>query len=255
LNKLKYFLTAFLCLIIIITAGCSSSKSTIDTDDPQKAFNIAKRKFDKKEYVDAIEDFSLLKIRFQGTDISDKVQFYTAESYYFQKEYLLAEYEYSVFMRDYPMSPLYSDARYKLAMTYYLLSPKYSLDQEYTKRAINEFLGFIEQFPQDKNVHDAEAKLKELRDKLAYKDFIIAENYLKNGNNRSAAIYYQNVYENYIESEWADDAMVGQADALVNGKKYDEAKKVLEKFYKYFPKSRLKSKADKISARIKENQI
>ena len=49
--------------------------------------------------------------------------------------------------------------------------------------------------------------------------------------------------------------MVGHAEALVNGKKYDDAKKVLEKFYKLFPKSDLRSKADKLTLRIKENQI
>jgi TolA-binding protein len=80
----------------------------------------------------------------------------------------------------------------------------------------------------------------------------VAENYLKIENNRSAAIYFQSVYENYIESDWADDAMVGHAEALINARKYEEAKKVLEKFYKLFPKSNLKMKANSLNARIKE---
>ena len=158
-------------------------------------------------------------------------------------------------MRDNSSSPLYPEARYKLGMTYYYLSPKYSLDQEYTKKAITEFLEYLEQFPHDKNVYDAEKKLKELRNKLAYKEYVIAENYLNNGNNRSASIYFLSVYDNFLESDWADDAMVGHAEALVNGKKYDDANKVLEKFYKLFPKSTLKSKADNLILKIKENQI
>ncbi|HEY3251220.1 MAG TPA: outer membrane protein assembly factor BamD [Ignavibacteria bacterium] len=246
---------AFLIAAIFYLSGCSSSGSKIDTDDPQAAFDIAKRKFDRKDYVEAIEDFSLLKIRFPGTEISDKVQFYTAESYFYQKEYLLAAYEYETFLKSYPSSLLYPEARYKLGLSYYYLSPKYSLDQEFTRFAINEFLGYIEQFPQDKNVYDAEQKIKELKNKLAFKDFSIAENYMKLDNNRSAAIYYQSVYENYIESDWADDAMVGHAEALINGRKYEDAKKVLEKFYKFFPKSNLKPKADMLNARIREGQI
>lgn len=254
-QKINYTLTAFFITAVLSASGCSSSGEKINTDDPNKAFEIAKRKFDRGDYVSAIEDFSIIKILFPGTDVIEKAQFYIAESYFYQKEYLLAEYEYSNFLKDYPsLSPLYPDALYKLGLTFYNLSPKYSLDQEFTKLAINKFLDFIQQFPNDKHVADADIKIKELGNKLAYKDYVIAENYLKLDNNRSAAIYFQSVYDNYIESDWADDAMVGHAEALINGKKYDDAKKVLEKFYKYFPKSELKAKADKLSDRIKENQ-
>lgn len=234
--------------------GCSSSGEKINTDDPNKAFEIAKRKFDRGDYVSAIEDFSLIKVMFPGTDVIEKAQFYTAESYFNQKEYLLAAYEYDNFLKSHPLSAFLPQARYKLALTYYNLSPKYSLDQEFTRQAINEFLGYIEQFPQDKNIHNAEEKVKELRNKLAYKDLVTAENYMKLDNNRSAAVYFQSVYDNYLESDYADDGMVGHAEALINGKKYDDAKKVLEKFYKYFPKSSLKSKADRLSGRIRDLQ-
>ena len=252
LKNKKYSLSAFLLAVIIIAAGCSSSEKKIDTDDPDKAFEIAKRKFDKKDYVEAIDDLSLMKIRFSGTGIDDKIQFYIAESYYMQKEYIFAEYEYRSFIKDYQSSAFMADARYKLGMTYYNLSPKYSLDQEYSKLAINELLDYIEAFPQDKNVQEAEAKIKELRDKLAYKSFVIAENYMKLGNNRSAALYFQDIYESYIESEWADNAMVGHAEALINGNKFNDASKLLEKFYKLFPKSDQKSKADSLEKIMKE---
>ena len=59
-------------LIIILLAlfigtliqSCSSSdKSDIKTDDPDRAFAIAKRNYDKKDYLEAIDDFSLIKIK------------------------------------------------------------------------------------------------------------------------------------------------------------------------------------------------
>ena len=254
--KIKKYLTlAFASLFILAyISGCGSSKSDISTDDPQKAFDAAKRKFDKKDYVDAIEDFSFLKIRFPGTEVSDKVQYYLALSYFSQKEYLLAAYEFDNFLKNYPLSPLYPDGKFMLANTYYALSPKYSLDQEFTKEALNEFLSYIELFPEDKNVSAAEIKIKELKNKLAYKNFWTAELYMKTDNYKAASLYYQSVYDTYIDSDWADDAMVGQAEAYINGKRYKDAKKVLEKFYKLFPNSGLKSKADKLSSRIKENQ-
>lgn len=237
-----------------LISGCGSSKNPIDTDDPQKAFDIAKKKFDRKEYVDAIDDFSFIKIRFPGTDVSDKVQYYLASSYYWQKEYILAAYEFESFVKNYQLSPLMPDAKYMLGNTYYALSPKFSLDQQFTKEAVNQYLSYIETYPQDKNTADAESKIKELRNKLAYKDYWTAELYMKTDNYKAASLYYQAVYDDYIDSDWADDAMVGQADAFINGRRFEDAKKVLEKFYKLFPNSNLKTKADRLNSRIKELQ-
>ncbi|MCC7159809.1 MAG: outer membrane protein assembly factor BamD [Ignavibacteria bacterium] len=241
----------FMALYLI---ACGSSKSDISTDDPQKAFDIAKRKFDRGDYVDAIEDFSFIKIRFPGTAVSDKVQYYLAFSYYRQKEYLLSAYEFDNFLKNYPLSELNPDGKFMLASAYYAMSPKFSLDQSFTKEAISEYLSFLEAYPQDKNVTEAENKIKELRNKLAYKEFWTAELYMKLDNYKAASLYFQNVVDEYIDSDWADDAMVGQADAYINGRKYDDAKRVLEKFYKLFPKSDQKAKADRLYSRAKELQ-
>ncbi len=251
----RYFILVLLSLFAIqFISGCGSSKTDINTDDPQKAFDIAKRKYDKRDYVDAIDNLSFIKIRFPGTDVSDKVQFYLASSYFYQKEYILAAYEFESFLKNFPLSPFYSEGKFMLGNTYYELSPKYSLDQQFTKEALNQYLSFIEEYPQDKNVADADKKIKELRNKLAFKDYWTAELYMKTDNYKAASLYYQAVYDEYIDSDWADDAMVAQAEAYINGRKYEEAKKVLEKFYKLFPNSTLKAKADKLSSRIKENQ-
>jgi outer membrane protein assembly factor BamD len=239
---------------MLYIAGCSSSGGNeIKTDDPEKAYEAAKRKFDHGDYLSAIEDFSFIKIKFPGTAASDKIQYYLAESYYMRGEYLLAAYEFETFLKNYPLSPLFPDAKYGLGLTYYRLSPKYSLDQEYTKYAINELQSFVELFPNDKNAAEAANRLKELRDKLAYKDYSIGLLYMKLDNYKSAGIYFENVYENYIDSDWAGDAMLGHAEALINGKKNAEALKVLDKFYKLFPKSKLKSKADNLRSLAKNN--
>lgn len=231
--------------------NCSSSKgSDIQTDDPEQAFKIAKSKYDKGDYLDAIDDFSFMKIRFPGTSNADRVQFYLADSYYNRDEYLLSAYEYETMLRSYPLSNLIPDARYKLGLSYYHLSPKYSLDQEYTHYAISELTAYLELYPTDKHVADAEVKLRELKDKLAYRDFHTGELYMGMRDYKSAAIYFQNVYDTYIDSKWADDAMLGQVEALVTIKKNNEAKKVLDRFYKLFPNSDLKTKADKLKNTI-----
>jgi outer membrane protein assembly factor BamD len=250
--KKKFIFSSLLIIVLsVFIYGCSSSEgSDIKTDDPEQAFKIAKRKFDDKDYLEAIDDFSFIKIKFPGTSVSDKAQFYLGDSYYHRDEYILAAYEFETMLKNYPLSPLLPEARYKLGLCYYNLSPKSSLDQEFTKYAIEELQLYIELYPEDKNVHDAEAKLKELKDKLAYKNYNIGTLYMKMDDYNAASIYFRSVYEEYVDSDWADDAMIGEADALINAKKYDKAKTVLERFYKLFPKSDLKSKADNLMRSI-----
>jgi len=251
LKKKIFLYFVFIALLTPLIYNCSSSKgSDIQTDDPEQAFKIAKGKFDAGDYVDAIEDFSFIKIKFPGTSNADQVQFYLAESYYMRGEHLLAAYEYETLLRNYPLSPLIPDTRYKLGLSYYKLSPKYQLDQEFTHYAISELQTYLELYPTDKHVADAEAKLRELKDKLAYKDYRTGELYMGLRDFKSAAIYYANVYETYIDSQWADDAMLGHAEALINIKKSEEAKKVLDRFYKLFPGSTLKSRADRLKSNL-----
>lgn len=246
---MKYIIrknSVIILITLIFLYGCSSSGSNINTDDPNKAFTIAKKKFDNGDYTDAIEDFSFIKLNFPGKEIIPKTQFYLAESYYYQKENLLAAYEYEVFLKNYPVNELAPQAKYRLGVCYFNLSPKYSLDQEFTKYSITELQSFIEQFPTDKNVPDAKVKLSILKNKLALKDYKSGELYMKMDKYKSALIYFKNVVDVYIESEWADDALLGAIEALVQLKKYDEAKTEIENFYKYFSGSNLKNKVDRI---------
>ena len=37
---------------------------------------------------------------------------------------------------------------------------------------------------------------------------------MKMDDYKAAALYYKDVYEQYVDSDWADDAMLGQVDAL-----------------------------------------
>ena len=179
--------------MLIIQSCSSSGGSDIKTNDPDRAFIIAKRNYDNKDYLDAIDDFSLIKIKFSGTKIIDKAQYYLAMCYYKREEYILAAYEFEYLLKNYPTSKFTVNARYKLAMCYYNMSPDYDLDQTYTDYAILEFQDFLELFPNYKLDPKAESKIVELRNKLAYKEYRSAELYYKLDNYKAALMYYDNI--------------------------------------------------------------
>lgn len=240
-------------MTVIFLQSCSSSGgSDIKTENPESAYLIAKSRYDKKEYYDAIEDFNLIKLKFSGSSIIDKAVYYLGMSYYKQEEYILAIYEFETMVKNYPTSSFSEDSRYMLAMCYFRLSPEYYLDQTYTGYALREFQNFIDLYPSSKYKTDSEKRMKELKNKLAYKTLMNAEMYFNLGNYKSAIVYYNNLLENYFETDYADDALYGKIQALIKKKNYDEARKEIERFEKRFPGSNLKGKVFSLKSNLQE---
>lgn len=249
--KIHIFGSALILVFSLMLSSCGSSDSTnINTEDPERAFSIAKKDYDKGDYLDAIDDFSYIKVKFSGSSISDKAQYYLGMSYYKREEFILAAYEFEYHIKNYATSPLMADSRYMLAMCYYGLSPKYDLDQTYTMYAIGEFKNFLELFPNDKNAPVAEARIKELRNKLAYKEFRSGVLYYKMDNYRASIIYYDHVLEDYFDTDYADDALYNKIRVLVERKKYEEARKEIDRFESRFPKSEFFNRVQNIKKSI-----
>jgi outer membrane protein assembly factor BamD len=239
-KEMKVYLLLCVALFALVMAGCSGSgKSNIITDDPEKAFEMAKSSYDNKDYVQAIEDFSLIKVKFSGTNISDKAQYFLGMSYLKQQEYILAAYEFEYLLKNYATSQYSVDGRFQLAMCYFGMSPKWALDQTYTHQAITEFKNFLELYPTDKNAPEAEAKIKELRNKLALKEIKSAELYSTMDDYKAATLYYDNIVNEYFDTDYADDALYGKIRMLIIRKKYEDAKKEIERFETKFAGSNL----------------
>ncbi|GAG82872.1 unnamed protein product, partial [marine sediment metagenome] len=86
-------------------------------------------------------------------------------------------------------------------------SPPYQLDQSYTVKAIEEFQSFIDFFPIDQKVEEAERKISELNLKLAEKEFNSARIYEKMEYYNASMDYYTKVYETYHDTEFAPKAL------------------------------------------------
>lgn len=249
---MKYYLLITLAALVLYAAGCSSSgiSEINNIDDPQKAFNLALKAYENKDYLDAIEAFSMMKVKFSGTSVADKVQYYLGMSYLKQEEYILAAYEFEYLLKNYTTSSLAIDGRYNLALCYYGMSPKWPLDQTYTYQAITELKNFLELYPTDKNAPEAEAKIRELRNKLAFKEFKSAELYATMDDYKAATIYFENIVNDYFDTDWADDALYGKIQMLIKRNKPDEAKKEIERFETRFPKSSFLPKVKSLKGKI-----
>ena len=237
----KSVIITFLIVTItgIFSACTSANGPNINSDDPETAFSVAMKSFNSKDYLQAITDFSYIKVRFSGSAIVDEAQYYLAMSHFKRDDFILAAFEFETLIKSYPTSELVNQARFNMALSYFNLSPEYYLDQTYTQIAIDEFQNYIELYSDDPKVAEAKDKINQLRNKIALKYFKNAELYISLNEQNAALIYYDYVLKDYFDSQYADDALLGKITVLVNKKKYDLAREEIKRFEELFSSSSL----------------
>ena len=222
---------------------------------PKSSYALGMKAFEDEDYLAAIEEFKVVSLQYQGSNVADSAQFYMAESRYLREEYILAAFEYDVLLRTMPSSVFVSRARFRRATCFYELSPKSYLDQNYSRKAIDEYQAFLEYHPTDTLASLAEQRINELNTKLAKKDYENGITYMHMEYYKAATYYFDLVLEKYHDTQYAEPALLKKAEALTNRKKYADAKEAVDKFCAKYPTSVLKSDADQLRADIELKMI
>ncbi len=243
------FLLVIACFLQLI--GCSSSEQAT-TLDAEGRFAEAKRLFDDENFQEAMNEFTIVTLQYQGSSVADDAQFYLGECRFIRREYLLAVFEYQQLKRSYPASPLVSNAQFKLGLAYHSLSPKSSLDQQYTNKAIDELQTFIEYYPSHEKAAEVDSLIRELTTRLAQKSYEIGEQYAKLEYYKAAVFYFDDVIEKFHDTEYAPLAYLGKVEAFIAKGKYAEAQTAVEEFIGKFPNSVLRWRADRLRETIIE---
>ena len=219
LNKIKFFAAASLLTIVF---GCGSS---VDTSkfSAEEYFSYTMRLYNDEDYELALQEFQSFLMQYSGSAFNDDAQFYLGMTYFKRDQYLLAAYEFSKLIKNIPASPFVPQSQYMLAESYYELSPPYQLDQAFTKKAVEEFQAFIDFFPADAKVEEAETKIKLLTEKLAEKEYQSAVIYEKMEYDRAAIKYYANVAEMYHDTKFAPLALYNKIQIEIKKSMTSEA--------------------------------
>jgi len=207
-------------------------------------FKYAKEMYDDEDYFDAVNELTVVSLRFPGSSVSDSAQYYLGMCHFQMSEYIISASEFNKLIEEMPKSPLVPEAQLMLGQSYYELSPRAELDQEYTEKAIREYQTFLEDFPTHSKKEEVEQKLLGLREKLAEKQWRNAEIYRKMGEYSASIIYYDLVLSSYYDTEFADDAQFGKALVYIDREDWLKAKNELVYFKEKYQHSELITKAD-----------
>lgn len=240
--------------LLILTSACRN-KDLIRPGDPLNvAYDKSLSLYERGKYDDAAYGFDLVTRMGRGTNFSKDAQFYLAESYFADRQYILAASEYERFISYYPQDEKREEVEYKLALCFYEQSPRYRLDQTPTRRAIQLFQLFNTKYPDSELVVESAARIDELRNKLARKAFEAGEFYLRTDRYVAASIYFDQVVDQYPESDWAESSLLKQIETYIiyadnsieerQFERYSMAIENYEKFIQLFPQSSKRGDAE-----------
>jgi outer membrane protein assembly factor BamD len=252
LISFKIFILLFLFLVLF--SGCGSDDATKQLSAEER-YELGMKAFKDEDYLAAIEEFKVVSIQYQGSKVADSAQFFMAESRYLHEEYILAAFEYDILIRNMPSSIFVSRSRFRRATCFFELSPQSHLDQNYSRKAIDEYQAFLEYHHADTLAPLAEERIVELNTKLAKKDYESGMTYMHMEYYKAASYYFDLVLEKYHDTQYAEPALLKKAEALTNRKKYTDAKEAVDKFRAKYPNSTMKSDADRLYADIEKKII
>ena len=221
---------AVLALALLIgAAGCSGS-GKVRSSSPQEAFQKGTESYKSEDYDRAIKYFRQVFSYGRDNKWADDAQLYLARSYREDGRYLRAASQYQRFAQLYSSDERVPKAQYERAMAYYRLSPDYELDPTHTQKALDLFLLFADRYPQNEKTSEVETYIDELRNKLARKQLAAGRQYERRELWEAAAHAYTAVFDQYPETKWVDDALLGAARANVSYAERSIQKKKAERY-------------------------
>ncbi|MBS1773517.1 MAG: outer membrane protein assembly factor BamD [Bacteroidetes bacterium] len=202
LANLRNFL--FILTFGVLLVSCTGYEKAMRSKDVNYKLAKANAFYDKKQWLHANSLYETLLPVMRHTRNYEPVLYRYAYSFYNLKDYLSASYHFKNFVEEFPNNKESEEMEYLYGYCLYKLSPKSSLDQSNTERAMEALQSFINTHPDSKYAVDANKYIDESRLKLETKEADAAKLYYNIGQYKSATIYYRQVMREYPESTNSD---------------------------------------------------
>lgn len=194
--------------------GCNDFNRLQKSTDLNLKYTAAVDYYNKEDYVKAQLLFDELYSVLRSTDKAENVAYYLAYSNYKLGDYIMASYLFRNYFRSYPTSVRASECLYMSAYCHYMVSPPWSLDQEDTYAAIEEFQYFIQMFPTDTaRIHECNKLVDILHRKLEKKAYMNAKMYYDIEDYKAAITAFNQLLKDYPDTKYREDAVFFTVEA------------------------------------------
>lgn len=226
---------AVLLAASLAVLGCAKE---LPPDLPaEELYRIGLQKFENQDWNGTIEAMQRFVYEDPGHARVDSARLLIGEAYFNKKQYLTAASEFLRLAQDRPAGRLADLARYRACESYYELSPRPELDQEYTEQAITECRSVALLYPGSSYAGPAVQRGVELRDKIARKYYLNAVYYFRRRAYDSAIVYLDYLLETFRGAAVEPEALLKLYEAYTKLGYSDEADETRDRLLRDHPDS------------------
>ena len=243
-------------IFLFLLNACSSEKNVVinkQLNNDIDIYNSGLELLKKKKFDEAIDRFTELEIQFPYSDWSARGQMLIGFSHYSNKEYDEAILSLSKFTELNPDHPLVPYAIFLKGYSYYERIPNIELDQEYSERALQEFLELTNRYPNSKYKKKSFEIIKILRNHLSSKELLIGKFYQSKGNYLAAIKRYKQILKKYKRSVHTPESLFRLIESYTSIGLVKQANYLYKILSYNFPKSSWKKEGDILAKKYKIN--
>lgn len=260
---LKIHRTLAFLVPVLLLLSCSEYQKALKSVDIQTKYTLAEKLYNEKDFKKANKLLEQIAPKYVGKPQGERVMFFLANSFFEIEDYNFSGYQFERFLKSYPRSDKASEAAFLGAKSYFLLSPRYSLDQTDTDKALIKLQNFINAYPESNYLAEANAMAKELTNKKEEKEFEIAKQFTKLGGsyildyNIAAISSLDNFISEHPGSMFREEAFYLKLKAATNlalnstekkkVERIDNAKTAYNLLIKNYPESKFGEEAVKLT--------
>jgi len=198
----------FLISISISLLSCNDYQKLLNsTENQSEKYAAAEEYYNNGEFRRANTLIEQIIPSYRGKPQGERLVYFFANSYFETKLYLSAAIQFENFIKSYPNSQRIQEAYFMEAKSYYMLSPRYTLDQEDTFTGIDKFQIFINRFPNSEYLAEALELVEDLQNKVEKKEFEIAKQYYTIRDYNSAIKSIENFIADNPGSMYREEAL------------------------------------------------
>ncbi|PKA96616.1 Beta-barrel assembly machine subunit BamD [Flavobacteriaceae bacterium MAR_2009_75] len=260
-------LLAPILILAVLLQSCSEYQKVLKNEEVKPKYDLAQKFYEEGDMKRANRLFEQIAPKYVGKPQGERVMFFLADTYFKRKDFNTAGYQYERFVKSYPKSEKVAEASFYGAKSYFELSPRHSLDQTDTDKALAKLQNFINAYPDSEYFDEANAMAKELTTKKERKAYEIAKQFNKIGEFdftflTPAVSAFDNFISDFPGSIYREDAMYYRFESAsqyalnsfqaLQRPRLKEAKEYYATLKKQFPETKYAEKADKLLEKVNE---
>jgi outer membrane protein assembly factor BamD len=197
--------TGILLLLTTAIASCNGFKAIQKSEDWRVKYEAGLNYYNNKDYFRSAILFEQIQAIVRGLPEGEKVEFYLAYCQYNEKTYLLASNQFKTFYETYGRSSMRQEAQFMYAYSLFISTPDYNFDQTSSLEAMEAMQNFINQHPESEFREKANTVINTCQEKLEFKGYSNAKQYLKVGYYQAAIVAFDNFKKHFPDSKFLEE--------------------------------------------------